>query len=181
MPAHYLAWRATMHHYGVEFSEDRFYQLGGVPTARIVAMLAEETGRSLDPDAIAHEKEHAYYQLSDHIAPVEPVLAVARQHRGKLPMAVATGSVRESAERSLRKIGVLDWFDALVTAEDVAHPKPAPDVFLEAARRLHTPAHRCRVYEDTDLGLEAARRAGMTVVDVRSMYTPRRVTETGRA
>ncbi len=169
MPAHYIAWKQTMERYAIHFSEERFYQLGGVPTQRIVAMLAEEAGLALDPGAVAHEKEQAYYALSDHIAAVPHVVAIAREHRGRVPMAVATGSVRASAERSLKKIGVYDWFDAIVAAEDVTHPKPAPDVFLEAARRLNIPPGLCRAYEDTDLGIESARRAGMEVVDIRGM------------
>jgi len=172
MPAHFLAWRATMSKHGIDFTEARFYELGGVPTQRIVAMLAREAGLMLDAAAIAHEKEEAYYALSDRIAAIEPVVAIARDHRGRLPMAVATGSVRASAERSLKKIGVFDWFEAIVAAEDVAHPKPAPDVFLEAARRLGVTPARCRAFEDTDLGLEAARRAGMEAVDIRLMVRP---------
>jgi HAD superfamily hydrolase (TIGR01509 family) len=67
----------------------------------------------------------------------------------------------------LAKIGVLDWFTVVVTAEDTVRHKPEPDVFLEAARRLGVPPAECIVYEDTDLGLEAARRAGMRGVDIR--------------
>ena len=72
--------------------------------------------------------------------------------------------------RILTRIGIFDWFDAIVTAEDTSRHKPEPDVFLEAARRLGVPPAGCVVYEDTDLGLEAARRAGMRGVDVRPMY-----------
>jgi len=57
----------------------------------------------------------------------------------------------------------------VVTAEDTARHKPEPDVFLEAARRLGVQPEACTVYEDTDLGLEAARRAGMAFVDIRPL------------
>jgi HAD superfamily hydrolase (TIGR01509 family) len=73
-------------------------------------------------------------------------------------------------ERTLRQIGLLDWFPVIVTAEDTLRHKPEPDVFLEAARRLGVDAGSCAVYEDTDLGLEAARRAGMLGIDVRPLY-----------
>ena len=79
-------------------------------------------------------------------------------------------------QRILRQIGLHETFDTIVSAEDVEHHKPRPDIFLEAARRLGVAAQHCRVYEDTDPGIEAARRAGMEPVDVRSFYTPRRVT-----
>jgi len=105
----------------------------------------------------------------DAVRPVEPVAAVAREFRGRLPMAVATGSHRELAERTLEQIGMTGWFNTLVCAEDVVNPKPAPDIFLEAARRLGVEPDRCCVYEDADLGILGARRAGMGVVDVRRL------------
>ena len=83
---------------------------------------------------------------------------------------------RYVVEKQLRQIGCLDWFDTLVTAEDTELHKPEPDVFLEAARRLDVPPAECCVYEDSDLGIEAARRAGMTWVDVRQVHTPKRIT-----
>jgi HAD superfamily hydrolase (TIGR01509 family) len=84
-------------------------------------------------------------------------------------MAVASGGQRRMVEKTLSQIGVLDWFPVVVTAEDTRRHKPEPDVFLEAARRLGVEPATCTVYEDTDLGLEAARRAGMRSVDVRRM------------
>ncbi len=91
-------------------------------------------------------------------------------------MAVATGAVRPICEVILRQIGILDYFDTIVSSEDVERHKPAPDVFLEAARRIGVEPRYCRVYEDTDPGVAAARQAGMQCVDVRTFYTPRRVT-----
>jgi HAD superfamily hydrolase (TIGR01509 family) len=89
-------------------------------------------------------------------------------------MAVASGSTRAMVERTLRQLGVLDWFECLVAAEDTERHKPEPDVFLEAARRLRVDPQRCCVYEDTDTGVEAAHRAGMDCVDIRTLYTPQR-------
>ena len=57
-----------------------------------------------------------------------------------------------------------------MTADDVQHGKPAPDIFLEAARRLGVPEEKCCAFEDGELGLQSARAAGMTVIDVRPMY-----------
>ena len=91
-------------------------------------------------------------------------------------MAVATGALRHVAEQTLRLIGMSDWFDALVTSNDVTKHKPDPEIFLESARRIGVAPQYCRVYEDANLGLEAARRAGMDSIDVRTVYRPRRVT-----
>ena len=83
-------------------------------------------------------------------------------------MAVASGGTREIVEATLTAVKLLDLFDAVVTIEDVGgRGKPAPDMFLEAARRLHTPPDQCTVFEDSDEGIEAARLADMTATDVR--------------
>jgi beta-phosphoglucomutase family hydrolase len=177
MPVHFEAWHATLARYaGLELSEDRFYALGGWPTLSIVELLRTETGQRFDPEALAREKELEFERRLDHVRPIEPVLEVVRQWRGKLPIAVATGGTRRICETILRHIGAEGWFDAMVCSEDVSRHKPAPDVFLEAARRLGVAPEACRVYEDTDPGVEAARAAGMEYVDVRTFYTPRRIT-----
>ncbi|MEX0775029.1 MAG: HAD-IA family hydrolase [Phycisphaeraceae bacterium] len=172
MPAHFVAWSETTRRYGLELPEARFYELGGVPAHRIMALLAREQGVAIDALAAAHEKELAFERHLDSVQPIEPVVAIARQYRGKLPMAVATGGMRRIVERCLMNLGMADWFDALVSAEDVEHHKPAPDTYLLAAQRLHVhPAHCC-AFEDTDLGLAAARAAGMTAVDIRRLLGP---------
>ncbi len=177
MPAHFLAWRSTLTRYGLALPEDRFYALGGVPTVKIVQLLADEAGIAVDHHAVAAEKEEEFHATSlEAIGPVEPIVAVAEAHRGKVPMAVATGSNRETARRVLQRIGIFEWFDAVVCSEDVVNHKPAPDVFLEAARRIGVAPGLCLAYEDTDIGLRSARAAGMVTVDVRKHYVPRRIT-----
>ncbi len=169
MGLHYLAWRDTMRRYGIDFGEARFYALGGVPTTTIAAQLLSEAGVDADGAAVAHEKERAYLA---HLAAVRPhpaVLPIVRAHRGKLPMAVATGSERWIAVKTLGQLGMADWFDALVCAEDVAHPKPAADIFLEAARRLGVAPEACVVYEDSVPGFQAAAAAGMRCIDVHTL------------
>jgi beta-phosphoglucomutase family hydrolase len=175
MPPHYEAWIATLERYGLTLSEDRFYALGGWPTLRVAELVIRESGRPLDAVAIAHEKESLFEQMIHLVQPIEPVVAVVREHHGKLPLAVATGGVRPICEQILRHVGIWDCFDAVVTCEEVPRHKPAPDVFLEAARRLRLAPSHCLVYEDTDPGIEAARQAGMQFVDVRTLHRPRRV------
>jgi beta-phosphoglucomutase family hydrolase len=176
MPSHYEAWMSILDRYDLQMSEDRFYALGGWPTRRVADLLIAESGREIDAVRLSHEKESLFAAMLHLVRPIEPVVEVVKQHRGRLPMAVATGAVRPICEVILRQIGVQGHFDTIVSSEDVERHKPAPDVFLEAARRLGIPARHCRVYEDTDPGVEAARRAGMECVDVRTFYTPRRVT-----
>lgn len=177
MPVHYQAWVKVLAGVGIPFGEARFYQLGGVPTAKIIRILSQETGVPLTDqqiEGITVAKEEHFLDMLDTVTVIEPVKVIAERHRGKLPMAVASGGYREVVARTVRFVGMADWFDAMVCAEDVTRHKPEPDVFLEAARRLNVadPA-RCVVFEDTDIGLEAARRAGMTGVDVRNWIPPR--------
>ena len=168
MPLHHRAWVAMLTPHGIPFPAARFYQLGGMPTAQIIGVLSVESGVAVaDLDGMVHAKESAFLEFLSEVAPIAEVVAVAGAYRGRLPMAVASGGYRAVVLQTLAKVGVGDWFDALVCAEDTARHKPEPDVFLEAARRLGVPAEACVVFEDTDIGLEAARRAAMGAVDVR--------------
>lgn len=169
MPLHWKAWQSVTSKHGLHFPEDRFYSLGGVPSRDIVKMLCEEQGKTLDHLAVAHEKEQAYLPSLPEVRPIEVVVAVAEANHGKLPMAVASGGQKHVIEMVLKHLGIRHYFDALVTSEDVTHQKPAPDIFLEAARRIGVPAAHCRAYEDTDLGLQAIRSAGMEAIDVRAL------------
>jgi beta-phosphoglucomutase family hydrolase len=168
MPAHYKAWRAMLDPHGIPFPEPRFYAMGGMPTASIIRILAAEAGVTVnDVDAMVHQKEQAFLTYLNVLEPITPVVSIAEAHRGKLPLAVASGGYRDTITRTLDQLAIRDWFNAIVTAEDTPRHKPEPDVFLEAAKRLGVPATECVVFEDTDIGLEAARRAGCFGVDVR--------------
>jgi len=172
MPSHFVAWTEIAGRHGLTFPEARFYSLGGVPTAKIAAMLITEAGLTLDPQALALEKEHMYYDslaAGGGVRPIAAVIDIARRHRSEGPLAIASGSVRRLVVRTVEALGIADWFTALVAAEDTARHKPEPDVFLEAARRIGVEPANCTVYEDTDIGLEAARRAGMAAIDVRPL------------
>ena len=174
MPFHWKAWQAILQRHRLELPEDRFYALGGVPSRDILRVLAQEQGRTLDPHAVAKEKEAAYLPFIPHVKPIELVVQIAHDHYGKLPMAVASGGSKPIITRVLEQLRIMHLFEAVVTNEDVIHQKPAPDIFLEAARRIGVPPERCRAFEDTDLGLQAIRAAGMHAVDVRELLSERR-------
>ena len=169
MPLHWQAWQVITSRHGVNFPEARFYALGGVPSRHILQMLREEQRLSIDPVAVAREKEEEYLKLMAEVGPIHEVVEIAREHAGKLPMAVASGGTKVVIDKVLRHLGIRDLFGAVVTSEDVVHQKPAPDIFLEAARRLGVDPKSCRAYEDTDIGLQAIRAAGMDAVDVRTL------------
>jgi beta-phosphoglucomutase-like phosphatase (HAD superfamily) len=169
MPLHWRAWQVVANRYQLDFPEERFYALGGVPSRDILKILGEEQGRKLDPVAASREKEAEYIPFISQVKPVEEVVRIARANYGIVPMAVASGGLQAHINEVLQHLGIRQFFDAVVTSEDVKRQKPAPDIFLEAARRLSVPPQFCRAYEDTDLGLQAIRAAGMDAVDVRLM------------
>ena len=169
MPLHWRAWNAVCKRNGIELPEERFYKLGGVPSQKILAMLKQEQGLSFDPAEISRQKEEAYLPLMAEVKLVEPVAAIAREQVGKLPMAVATGGRTKYIRPLLEGLGISDWFQAIVTSDDVKNHKPAPDTFLKAAALLGVPPEDCRAFEDTDLGMEAIRAAHMDAVDVRTI------------
>lgn len=166
MPTHFTAWSKSMSAHGIEFSEDRFYALGGVPTPVIIDILASEQGKILDSTALAEEKEELFLELLKDVQPVVPVKLIAELHLGLMPLAVATGSLKWVAEKILKTLGIREWFTAVVGADDIVHPKPAPDTYLKAADLIGVDPTRCHAFEDTELGLQAARNAGMDVIDI---------------
>lgn len=175
MPAHYRAWLQVTAACGIAFAEDRFYAFGGRPTRDILATLAREAGVAIDLEDGVRRKEAAFLGQLGAVAAIEPVVGVVRRSRGRVPQAVVTGGHRAVCAQILAHIGLADAFDAVVASEDTARHKPEPEPFLEAARRLGARPEKCLVWEDGDLGIEAARRAGMDWIDVRAFHTPLRV------
>jgi beta-phosphoglucomutase family hydrolase len=169
MPVHYTAWCKTLNKYGFSLTEERFYSLAGQPTWRLVEMLAVEHGATVDVQSIAREKEEDFVQMIHLVEPIQTIVQIARENVGAKKMAVASGGWRHITRMQLKHVGILEWFQTIVTAEDTERHKPDPDVFLEAARRLDVAPESCVVYEDADLGIEAARRAGMRCIDIRTL------------
>jgi len=169
MPTHFIAWTRSMAVHGIKFPEDRFYALGGVPAVNIIDMLGSEQGVKVDAVELAEAKENLFLELLEEVKPVLPVKAIAEFHRGRMPMAVATGSETWVAEKILGALGIRDWFGAIVGADAIENPKPAPDVYLKAAALIGVAPERCHAFEDTKLGIEAARNAGMDVIDINTL------------
>jgi HAD superfamily hydrolase (TIGR01509 family) len=97
--------------------------------------------------------------------------ALLERLHGKVPMAIATSCFRDAADAVLETLDFHRYFAAVVTGSDVARPKPAPDLFLEAARRLSTPPERCVALEDAEKGVHSAHAGGIRVVAVPSEHT----------
>ena len=164
MPTHFKAWQTALGQAADDFPEAMFYELGGVPTARIVEILNERHGYSMPVDETVARKEALFLEMSVQIAAIEPVVALAREWAGRKPLAVASGGHRRVVHNTLKALGISHLFQTIVCSEDYSRGKPHPDPFLEAARRLGVPAERCLVFEDTQTGIQAANAAGMASV-----------------
>jgi beta-phosphoglucomutase-like phosphatase (HAD superfamily) len=167
MPLHFRAWTRLVRELGGTFPEDLFYQLGGRPTVEIVKILRDEHGLKVDDIArAAVRKEDFFLAMIPEVKPIDAVLKVARRWYGVRPLAVASGGFRRQIESTLDALGIRCLFDAVVCVEDYTRGKPFPDPFLEAARRLGVEPGGCVVFEDSPLGIQAARAAGMECVFV---------------
>jgi beta-phosphoglucomutase-like phosphatase (HAD superfamily) len=170
MPLHYVAWSRALGECGCNFPEDVFYAWGGMPAAEIVATLSAQQGLALNAEQVAHRKELLYYELLPQLKAVPEVLEQIECNfslgERRIPMAVVSGSTRDSVTRSLELLGLVNRFDALVCAEDYTRSKPDPEPFLVGARRLGVEPQRCLVFEDTEMGIQAATAAGMASVKI---------------
>ncbi|MGC4744760.1 HAD family hydrolase [Micromonospora sp. DT201] len=166
MPLHYLAWQRALDEWGCEFPEDLFYAWGGRPTADIIVDLNEQHGLAMPVATVVERRESYYQELLPQLAAVPDVLAHIHDAHRRVPFAVVSGSTRASVTASLDALGLLDRFDVLVCADDYTRAKPDPEAFLLAAQHLGVPPASCLVFEDTDLGIQAATAAGMASVRV---------------
>jgi HAD superfamily hydrolase (TIGR01509 family) len=117
-------------------------------------------------EATATRKESLYLAQLPKLKAIPEVLEYIEADHGRIPFAVVSGSTRESVVGSLSVLGLLDKFDTIVSADDYKHGKPAPDGYLLAAERLGVAPADCLVFEDTEMGIEAATAAGMASVKV---------------
>jgi len=167
MELHYLAFQEVLLRAGFDFKKDEYLTFAGVPTFKIIETINKRYKLNLNI-SIVDEKEKAFEKRLQLVKPIEPVVTIVNKYKGIIPMCLGTSSIRYHADIIIKKIGLDGVFKIpAVTAEDVKNHKPYPDTFLECARRMSVDPKECIVFEDGDNGIEAAKRAGMLVVDVR--------------
>jgi beta-phosphoglucomutase-like phosphatase (HAD superfamily) len=167
MPLHQKAWIVALRKYGasLDFSWDLFMSRAGKTIELTVAELNAEFGLTLDPTLVSAAQRAEFDALAVGVKPLDEVVAFARERaRAGCPVSVASGGDAPTVHRTLHTIGVSDLFPIVVTAEEVVHGKPAPDLFLLAAERMGVAPADCLVFEDSLLGIVAAERAGMGAV-----------------
>ncbi len=166
MPLHYVAWKKALGEWNCEFREELFYAWGGRPTAEIIATLNEQQRLKMPVADVARRKEEFYFAMLPELKAVPEVLEHIEAQHGRIPFAVVSGSARDSVTASLEVVRLLDRFETLVCAGEYKKSKPDPEAFLLAAARLGVAAGNCLVFEDTEMGIQAARAAGMASVKV---------------
>ncbi|HEV3305118.1 MAG TPA: HAD family phosphatase [Candidatus Sulfotelmatobacter sp.] len=166
MPLHFKAWKKTLAEWNCEFEEKLFYEWGGMPVAEIISTLNARGGLNMPVEIVARRKEELYFEFLPQLKPVPEVLEHIRTEHGRIPFGVVSGSTKESVTASLVTLDLLDRFDTMVCAGDYTKSKPDPEAFLLAAARLGVAPERCLVFEDTDMGIQAAQAAGMASVKV---------------
>lgn len=163
MPIHFLAWREGLQAAGAnfDFTWEEFLSRAGMSTQGTLDELEASYGCKLDRLILASVKAGVYEQLVPSIQEIPEVVAFARSLAGRYPLAVASGSHRDEIIHVLSRLDLLDLFSTVITPEDVAFGKPAPDMFLLAASRLEAAPSTCLVMEDGASGILAAQNAGM--------------------
>jgi HAD superfamily hydrolase (TIGR01509 family) len=170
MPLHYIAWSTTLAEYGCPFPEDLFYAWGGKPVDEIISSLNAMHGLHMPVEEVGTRKEQRYFDLLPQLKAIPEVVEHIDAQFGRIPFAVVSGGRRNSVVQSLTTVDLLDRFETIVGAEDYVNSKPAPDAFLLAAERLGVAPADCLVFEDTNLGIQAATAAGMASVLVPSPF-----------
>jgi len=172
MPWHYQAWQKACLRFGIVMDTAFLQAHTGAPGWKIAEEVIAINGKTgiVSPEDIMSIKLEEFLAIQHNVTPIEPVIALVRKYHGKLPMSVGTGGHREAVEKTLEIVGIREYFDIIVTANDVTHHKPHPETFLKCAELMGVDPAECEVFEDGDLGIEAARRAGMIATDVRTWY-----------
>lgn len=166
MGSHAVAWQQTCEHFGYPYDKEYIHALGGVPTREIAKLLNEKHGQNHDLDKVAEVKRQAWLALDDDLTVIEDTFNVMQRYKGKLKMGIGTGSERDNAIRMLTKTGLLDRVETVVTSSDVKNGKPDGETFLTVAKNMGLSASECVVFEDTDIGRQAAKNAGMDCIMV---------------
>ena len=166
MPLHYVAWKNALAEWNCTFDEQLFYAWGGTPTAEIVSLLNKRQGLSMPIERVASRKEDLYLERLSQLKAIPEVVEHIEAQYGRIPFAVVSGNTRESVLASLFSVKLFDKFDVLVCAGDYRRGKPDPESYLLAAAKLGVAPETCLVFEDADMGIQAASAAGMSSVKI---------------
>ena len=170
MPVHFWAYKNILVDYGIHFTPELFATLAGVPAVGTIKKLNEQFGTKMNAEEVGHFKEAEYEKIMYKMKPIIPVVDLVKKYYGKMPMAVGTGGYSRLAWKTMEILGLDKYFDILVSSNDITHPKPHPETFLKCAELLGVEPAFCEVFDDAELGIQAANSAGMMATLVTSYY-----------
>ena len=169
MPLHMEAWKHAFLVVGEEYNHTYLDSKKGMKESDIIELYNKDFKKSLNAEQIVKIKHQYFNNHLRFLKPIQEVVDIVINYHGKLPMGVVSGSIREIVHGELEIIDIKDKFNFILTADDPYKPKPAPDKFFEAARLMNLNPKDCLVFEDGDLGIEAAEKAGMKTIDIREI------------
>lgn len=170
MPVHFWAYKNCLTEYGIDFTPELFATLAGIPAVGTIKKLNELFGTKMNAEDVGHFKEAEYEKIMHKMKPINPVVELVKKYHGKMPMAVGTGGYNRLAWKTMNILGLDKYFDILVSFDEVTNPKPHPETFLKCAERMGIEPVVCEVFEDGDLGIQAAKSAGMMATLVTDYY-----------
>lgn len=170
MNTHFKAWQKTFNHAHYNFTYNEFISMAGMGAKNIIQKINNQKGIKLDENDGVNFKEKYYIEECNDIKPVKSVMDLIKKFHGKIPMAIGTGSRKKLAKIIVDSLNLNEYFKIIVTANDVKEHKPNPETFLKCAKLLGINPKDCLVLEDGPMGIEAAIRAGMSVIDVKEYY-----------
>ncbi len=170
MQNHFTAWRKAVSPYGIDFNADLFRSLTGMPRMATIVKLNELFGTKMNPKEVGGVKAKHFKKLVDLTEEISIITDVVRKYHTILPISIGTGSTKLGAKKTLEVVKMSHFFDIVITADDIENSKPHPETFLKCAELMGVHPHDCVVFEDGILGIQAAKKAGMMVVDVNDYY-----------
>jgi beta-phosphoglucomutase family hydrolase len=170
---HVEAEKQTMLKYGVQITEDELHRYTGTTAKQMFMELIAKYKLDTTFEKIFNEKEEIMFRLLEmDTQPVKGVIELLCKLKEKhVKLAVASSSHRRLVQYVLRKLEITELFDSIISAEDVTHGKPDPEIFLMSAKRLNVSPAECLVIEDAKLGVEAAKEAGMKCLGYRNPHS----------
>ncbi|BBE16768.1 phosphatase YqaB [Aquipluma nitroreducens] len=171
LPVHIASWNAVCEKLNCTFDERILVEMTGAPTLSFAERIKREQNLEITAEELVVLKQQEFWKNINQIKPHDAVIDLMKSAHGKIPMAVGTGASRTSAMLQMKELGIYQLFDFIVTADDVDRHKPEPDTFLKCAELMGIEPKYCQVFEDGELGMQAAQTAGMFLTDVRPFVT----------
>ena len=171
IPVHIESWHSVCKILNCSFDEQIIVEMTGMPTISFAERIKKEQNLEIDAEEIVRMKQQEFWRNINRIKPHAAVIRLMKEAHGKIPMAVGTGASRTSAMLQMKELEIDHLFDFVATADDVDRHKPEPETFLKCAELLNIEPQFCQVFEDGELGMQAAKTAGMLLTDVRPFVT----------